>query len=138
MITEKKDEHDGVLTAALAEIMAHLRAGPYGPVVDHLEEALRGAAEEFVTRLASHLKHEEEVLFPGILQASPESAAEIDGLHEEHLLLRVYATDLAYRLKEGDREGAYEVSRAFLAALLDHIDRERKIMGERLKTPTAR
>jgi hemerythrin-like domain-containing protein len=135
MITEKKkDEHDGVLTASLAEIVARLRSGPYGPVVDPLEEAQRGAADPFVATLAAHLRHEEEVLFPEILRASPESAAEIGRLHEEHLFLRVYATDLAYRMKEGDREGAYEVSRAFLAALFDHIDLERKVVDARLKT----
>jgi len=137
MITEKKDDHDGVLTAALAEIMGRFRSGPYDAVVDHLEEALKGAAEEFVAQLASHLKHEEEVLFPGILKASPGAAAEIEQLHEEHFLLRVYSTDLAYRVKQGDREGGYEVSRAFLAALFEHIDRERKVVDEELKASMA-
>lgn len=127
-----QNEHDGVLTGALAQIMGYLRFRPYDGIADDLETALQGAADEFVVKLARHLRHEEEVLFPAIRAAWADSAEEIGHLEEEHRLLRVYATELAYRIKEKDQEGAYEVSRSFLAALFDHIDRERKIVDERL------
>ncbi len=105
-------------------------------LLEDLEAALHGAADEFVAKLAAHLRHEEEVLFPALLKAAPEAAPEIEGLEEEHRLLRVYATDLACRIRRKDTGGAYEGSRAFLAALFDHIDRERKAVDERLKSPT--
>lgn len=133
MIAVKRDEHDGVLTGALAEIMGYLRMRQYGGIVEGVEAALHGAADEFVEKLAAHLRHEEEVLFPALLKAAPEAGPEIERLEEEHRVLRVYATDLACRIKEKDAEGAYEVSRAFLATLFDHIDRERKSVDERLK-----
>ncbi|HXX95275.1 MAG TPA: hemerythrin domain-containing protein [Planctomycetota bacterium] len=127
-----QNEHDGVLTGALAEIMRHLKFRPYDGIADDVEGALQGAADAFVDKLARHLRHEEEVLFPAIRAAVPDASGPIERLEEEHRLLRVYATELAYRIKEKDQEGAYEVSRSFLAALFDHIDRERKIVDERL------
>lgn len=133
MIAVKRDEHDGVLTGALAEILAFLRcSGSYGGVAEGVEKALHGAADDFVGKLAGHLRHEEEVLFPAIRKSAPESAAEIARLEEEHQLLRVYATELAHRIKARDSEGAYEVARDFLAALFDHIERERHAIDARL------
>jgi hemerythrin-like domain-containing protein len=113
--------------------MGYLRKRQYGDIVNGVEKALRGAADGFVAKLATHLRHEEEVLFPALRKADPEAGPEIERLEEEHRLLRVYATDLACRISKKDTEGAYEVSRAFLAALFDHIDRERKSVDERLK-----
>jgi hemerythrin-like domain-containing protein len=123
----KCDGHDGVLTAALAEIIAHLRLTSYGGIAAGLDPALRGAADEFVAKLASHLRHEEETLFPAIRRSVPGAGPEVDRLVEEHELIRVYATDLAHRIKARDTEGAIDLSRAFLAALFDHIERERKV-----------
>lgn len=134
MIAVRRDEHDGVLTGALAEIIGTIRRGAYGGIADGVEQALRGAADEFVAKLAAHLRHEEEVLFPALLKSDPGSAPEIAKLEEEHQLLRVYATELAHRIKAKDAEGAYEVSRSFLAALFDHIDRERHSVDTRLKS----
>ncbi len=133
MIAVRRDEHDGVLTGALAEIIGTIRMGAYGGIADGVEQALRGAADEFVSKLAAHLRHEEEVLFPALRKSDPASAPEIAKLEEEHQVLRVYATELAHRIKARDTEGAYEVSRSFLAALFDHIERERHSVDARLK-----
>ena len=136
MITLKKDAHDGSLTAGLAQIIGYLRTRPYGDIVNGVEKALRGAADEFVAKLAAHLRHEEEVLFPALRKSVPEAGPEIAHLEEEHRLLQIYATDLAFRIHSKDVEGAYEVSRTFLAALFDHIDREMKVVDERLNLPS--
>lgn len=132
MSTATKNPHDGLLTGALADILGALRDTRYGRVAAGVENALRGAADHFVDELAAHLRHEEEALFPALLASDPELQPEIARLREEHRQLRIYAQDLAARIREGDSTAAYETSRGFLAALLVHIDRERKTVDARL------
>jgi hemerythrin-like domain-containing protein len=125
--TTHQQGHDGALTGRLAEVVSRLRARPYGSVIDRLDGGLHDSADRFVAELAEHLDYEERALFPAVREARPDLAAGLDRLQEEHRLLRIYAQDLAGRIDVLDREGAFEVSRAFLAALMDHIDRERAL-----------
>jgi hemerythrin-like domain-containing protein len=119
--------HDEALTSDLAGLIGFLRVKPYRAIAQQAEQAVRGSAEHFVATLAEHLLFEEERLFPALRRAAPGKAGAIDRLSEEHQLLRVYARELACRIAGGDDAGAYGVSRSFLVALLDHVERETKL-----------
>lgn len=116
--------HDGCLSDSLAAIVGRIREMEYLGVQIHLEQALRGSAEQFVRRLADHLRQEEEVLFPALREASAGAAADLEPLEREHRTLHLYAVDLARRIREHDVTGAREVARSFLSALMDHVGRE--------------
>ena len=132
MSSVTRSGHDGLLTGALADILATLRETRYGSVASGVEKALRGATDHFLYDLGAHLRHEEEWIFPDLQASVPEIGPEIDRLRDEHRLLRLHALDLAGRIRDGDKAGALETSRDFLAALLSHIDRERKTVDARL------
>ncbi len=115
---------ESTLADRLAGIIGYLRMQRYGDVSHALKDALHGACDKFVRRLADHLRHEEEVLFPGLLEASPGSAAMLEEIRQEHRLLHIYARELGVRLRARDEDGAFAVARSFLGALFDHIQRE--------------
>ncbi len=116
---------DETLVDALAGILGHLRACPSGDLRGGSKGALRGAAERFVGKLATHFQYADETVFPTLRRAEPGFAGDIEGLVSDHRLLHSYARDLATQLKAGDDGGAYAVARSFLAVLLDHVNRER-------------
>jgi hemerythrin-like domain-containing protein len=116
--------HDGTLTDALAGILTRLRDHPYRMLQTDFEAALRDAADDFIAKLAAHLRHEEEILFPALRELVPWSERELDALEEEHRSLRVFSRSLALRITTRDEEGIRAVGRTFLAALLDHVERE--------------
>jgi hemerythrin-like domain-containing protein len=124
------DGHDGELTDALASLIGYLKLGPYEGVREDVEAALHGSADRFVNRLASHLRHEEEDIFPMLLRHRPGSAPRIDALRLQHAALRAYASEFAQRLGAADRDGAAAVARSFLAALLEHVAAERHVVEE--------
>lgn len=115
---------NGPLTDALAGIVGYLRIRRYGGIVGRLEQAFLGACNRFVSVLAEHLEHEENEIFPELRALAPQSGPALERLVEQHRLLRIYAQDLAQRLKREDEEGAAGVARAFLVALLEHVDAE--------------
>lgn len=126
MTPVKEHVANGPLTDALAGIIGYLRVRRYGRVMGNLEEVFLGACDRFIGVLAEHLKYEEEELFPELRRLAPLSGPALEAVAREHGLLRIYAQELAARLKIRDEEGASEVARAFLAALLDHIEHENR------------
>jgi hemerythrin-like domain-containing protein len=132
MIEENYDDRDGVLTGALADLLAQLRSAPYQGVIDEVQNASQGAADVFIGKLADHLRKEEEVLFPAILRADPGAAGKLEALLREHRQLRAHAVRLARRIRGRDARKAGEVARDFLAALYVHIDHERRVVEPRL------
>jgi hemerythrin-like domain-containing protein len=132
MIAGPYDDRDGVLTGALADLIARLRGAPYQGVIDEVQKACSGTADEFIGKLADHLRNEEDVLFPAILRADPGAAREVEALLGEHRRLRAYAVRLARRIRGRDAREAGQVARRFLAALYDHIDHERRVVEPRL------
>ena len=115
---------DRALGDALAGLLGHLRGFAYARFYGRPEEALCDEADRFVGRLAKHLRYVEETLFPALGQVEPRFAQDIEALKNEHRRFDSYTRDLAVRILGGDKEGAYEVGRTFLAVLLDHIRRE--------------
>lgn len=128
MSTPALHPHDGSLTDALAGIIGRLHEQPYRMLQAEFAAALRGAADEFIRKLADHLRHEEEVLFPALREVAPWSERELDDLEEEHRVLGVYSRELGCRIHARDEVGVRSVGRSFLAALLDHIRRETKVV----------
>lgn len=116
--------HDGTLTDALAGILTRLRDDPYRMLQAGFEAALRGAADDFIGKLAAHLRHEENVLFPALRELVPWCEHELDALEEEHRSLRIFSRNLALGITTRDGDGVRSVGRSFLAALLDHVERE--------------
>jgi len=115
---------DGFLSDALAGILGRLRGPRYPRFSGGAEETLQSEADEFVEKLAQHLRHSEETLFPALRRAGPGSAGDLDVLEKDHRLLGLYARRLATQIKGQGREGATGVARTFLAVLLEHLDRE--------------
>lgn len=124
MIALEEHVANGPLTDALAGIVGYLRVRRYAGILGNLEQAFMGACDRFISVLAEHLEREETDVFPELRVRAPESAAALGRLVEQHRLLRVYAQDLALRLKKGDEEGASQVARTFLLTLLDHVHAE--------------
>jgi hemerythrin-like domain-containing protein len=121
---------DAELTRSLADVMGHLRAGRYGVIAGHLEEALQGSGNVFIDTLARHLLYEEQVLFPELRHRDPGKAEQIRTLQAEHAQLRDLATRMACAIKSGKLEEAYAVARTFLAELYSHIDRESEVTDQ--------
>jgi hypothetical protein len=117
---------DGALSDALAGILGRLRGHPYGPFPGGPEEDLRREADEFIVRLAGHLRYAEDTIFPALQEGGPGSESDLEELEKEHRLLGLYARDLAIEIRDQDRKKGYEVARVFLAVLLHHIHRETK------------
>jgi hypothetical protein len=115
---------DGALSDALAGILGRLRGYPDGRSPGESEENLHREADGFVMKLAVHLRHAEEAVFPALQKVGWGSAGGIEELEKDHRLLGLYARDLAAEIREKNRERAYGVARSFLAVLLDHIQRE--------------
>ena len=122
--------HDSSLTNALAGIIERLRTRRYEGLKAFLQDLLRGETLEFTGDLAQHLKYEEEILFPALAELKPEARPRLGEVEEEHERLREFSRRLAHRLREGDASGAVAVAREFLAALLEHIDRESALVNE--------
>lgn len=122
--------HDGALMGALTGIVTALRHRGYGRLQDHLREVLEGRAGRFVEDLADHLRYEEDILFPSLKELRPHAAERLAGIESEHEELRSFARGLAQKVRERDGEGAADVARRFLAALMDHIHREDTIVEE--------
>ena len=110
---------DGRLADSLAALYGYLRMGPR----PFLEDAVRASADAFVNGLADHLRHEEDLLFPALQEASPGSNDLLGSLRKEHVSLRVFASRLAQRISADDREGAAKVALGALEALLKHLKR---------------
>lgn len=118
---------DTALTGELSGLIDCLRTPGYGRVASGIDKALEGFVEEFADLLAKHLLYEEDVLFPALRETAPDQAQDILGLLVEHKDLRVRALELAKHVKTGDRAGACEVGREFLATLFNHIHREEEV-----------
>jgi hemerythrin-like domain-containing protein len=125
--------HDAHLTDALAAVIGYLRMGAYDGLRRALDQALHSSADEFIGLLAEHLRQEEEALFPALRDAARGAAALLAPLQEQHASLRVFASELAQRLAVDDRQGACEVARSFLAALLEHVEREDRAVEELIR-----
>ncbi len=125
--------HDGTLTESLASLIGYLRLGAYDGLRSALDEAVAQGADRFIGLLADHLRHEEEVLFPALREASPAAEELLKPLQEQHASLRVFASEFAQRLAVDDRDGACDVARSFLAALLEHIEREDRTVEALMK-----
>ena len=121
---------DAELTQALADVMGHLRKRQYGEVLGHLGDALRGSGDTFIDTLARHLLYEEQVLFPRLRKADPETDREVQALQREHGSLRELATAMASAIKKNDLQTAYGVARTFLAELYSHVDHEAKVQDQ--------
>jgi len=132
MMTSWIPNEDGAFSAALAGVLGHLRGLSYGRPPGEPEEDIRREADGFLDRLAGHLRHAEETIFPALRMAGSGSASEIEELQKDHRLLGLYARELATRIRSEERETAYGVARSFLAVLLDHLRRENsdRIEGE--------
>jgi CheY-like chemotaxis protein len=122
--------HDSTLTDALAGIIRRLRTRRYEGLKALLQDVLKGETIEFAGDLAGHLRYEEQVLFPSLAELKPEARPRLKEIEREHDRLRGYSRELAHRLGEGDGAGACGVARHFLAALLEHIERESEIVDE--------
>ncbi len=116
--------HDGALTESLAALIGYLRLGGYDGLRNALDEAITQGADRFIGLLAKHLRQEEDILFPALREASPAAEEILRPLQEQHASLRVFASEFAQRIAVDDRDGACDVARSFLAALLEHIGRE--------------
>jgi hypothetical protein len=109
---------DAALGNTLAGFLGRLRAPSYERPQGGPEEDLHVGAVGVADRLAGHFQLAEDTLFPAL------SASEIEDLRKDHRLLGLFARELADRLGQNDREGAYRAARSFLAVLLDHLRRE--------------
>lgn len=125
--------HDGSLTESLAALIGYLRLGAYDGLRSALDEAITKGADRFIGLLADHLRHEEEILFPSLREASPAAEELLKPLQEQHASLRVFASEFAQRIAVDDRDGACDVARSFLAALLEHIEREDRAVETLMK-----
>jgi len=124
MMTSWIPGEDGALSAALAEVLGHLRRFSYGRPPGEPGEDIDREADAFVDRLAGHFRYAEETIFPALRTVGSGSASGIEELQKDHQLLGLYARELVVRIRSKERETAYGLARSFLAALLDHIRRE--------------
>lgn len=112
------DELEGVLSAR------GRRAVP--------ERPLRELVAHLEPQFASHMRAEDEVLFPALEQALPETAIPLAALREDHRELRGLLAALAMRLEQprnGIRDEQLRVLTRDLVDLLRlHVSREERIV----------
>lgn len=131
-LAEIQARHES-LPDSLAAVIGYLRAGVYRDVPEEWNRLVSGAAGEFVRELAAHLREEEEVLFSALEQEMPSSRPVLAALREDHRRFRNLSGRLALRLREGTRTAPYRISLQFLAALMEHLDRESEALENLLE-----
>ena len=141
MIWEMSDvmaefEHpgDGKLADTLAGIIGELRLRGYCSIQWKLDDALLGDCDLFVKQVSEHLRQEDDILLPSLLQADPSSQAEIDDYRKDHRSLSQYAKELTQHIQANDDQNACRVARDFLALMMDHMARESKTVNRILES----
>ncbi len=129
MKTIPDHDRNEALGEALMEIMVRLREYPSGGRGRSDEERLFSGADSFVQDLAMHLRTADGTLFPALRELGPGVSGDLDSLEGEHRVLLLRARDLAARIRTGEREEAYRLTRFVLAALLEHTRREEEGVG---------
>jgi regulator of cell morphogenesis and NO signaling len=139
------DRHHGYLRRALPSIAPIMEKvarvhGPRDTSLQHLEDAFRALAAS----LAPHLQEEEEVLFPQLMAARPDSqvvSEELGRMHEDHLavgdlLARIRALTSGFTTPEWGCN-TYRVLMAELDALeadiLRHVHLENHVLAPRFE-----
>jgi hemerythrin-like domain-containing protein len=122
-----RDDHRNVL-ARLATVEARLAAtGAAAPAAAE-EPALRELVRHLDAQFATHMRDEENVLFPALAAALPETAAGLDGLRDEHTELRQMLADIATLLDQGPSaardERLHVQMRDFIDLLRLHVHKE--------------
>jgi hemerythrin-like domain-containing protein len=129
----KSEQDDQALLDELAGLIERLRSGSYAQVVQGVRDAPATGIDEFMDLLSRHLLYEENILFPSLRESAAAGAVrQLGGLEQEHGELRGFARDFVRRVREGDVDGACKLGRLFMAALLDHMDRESEITRKAL------
>lgn len=132
MLSLVPPEAPDALEDSLAELAAvlHPRAG-LGSPADVLGSA-RGTARRVLARLRHHL-HETKLAASALAAAEPALAGPLQAMSREHQDLRRFTHDLCRRLRAGDGRGARGIAREFLATLLRHGARERRMIAEAVR-----
>lgn len=121
-------EHSGAL-ALLAELEAGLlERDPAGGAGRSLEAAVA----DLDGCLAAHVKVHDDVLFPALESAVPETSRSLSALRDEHDELRGLISALASRLREPRADSLDEQLRVIFRDLADllrlHLDREERMV----------
>ena len=124
---------DRDLVDALASVVGQIRESLYTGIVNEVLEVLRTKAGGFISKLADHLRQEEEHLYPELRRLRPTCFPDIHELLLEHVLMRNLAREMSVAIVGRDNKRALEISRTFLATLLAHMERESRLVTGILK-----
>lgn len=89
-------------------------------------------ASELDDGLPEHLRHEEEVVMPWLVDVLPESRPELDRLMQEHGPLLAGAMMLRRSLASNPTPAAIASALRFLGLFNDHVRAERRLLEEAL------
>ena len=124
--------HDNSLTESLATIIRTLKAKALegAAASEQFDKDLGEEIHRFGQSLDKHFSFEENTLFKPLLEASPQTSHKVFLVLEEHHQLRLFHRYLAERAEVGDARGACDIARALLAQLLEHMERESRVIDE--------
>jgi hemerythrin-like domain-containing protein len=122
-VTETRLTHDLHRRATVLLSQAALR--PSVPL-----EALSELRTYVVKNLHHHHETEDQLLWPMILKAAPETAAELDALSEEHdqLDVALHALEAAPVASDSDRENLHRAAEEVRVLVHRHLEHEEPIL----------
>src|SRR5690349_15923677 len=95
VFTQMRDEHAHVMVELRAlEDAAATHAAHEAESADWPGQAVRNVLDLLARQFATHMTAEDELLFPALIQALPETRAGIEPLQADHAALRMMLGDL--------------------------------------------